>query len=185
MNNLKTGTQTSPWKKFSHACNTVTAGNTIHVNAGTYIESHCDLAVGVNLEGDGAANTIIKSNVTGQWSVYMSLQSPQGTPGNQTISNIQFDGQFTGPYSVSQPGPTNKTWWAIEVRGRANVTMHDIKVVNFVDRGVVFDGNDVQDPMTTPYYSSGNRFYNNTILNSAQHNGQYGSGLLNIGGQKD
>ena len=57
------GTSSSPWKTLAYACAHATNnGDLIHVKAGTYTETaQCNLAVGVSIEGDGAANSIIKS----------------------------------------------------------------------------------------------------------------------------
>ena len=174
-----TGTAANPWRTLYKATTTVTtAGNIIHVNAGTYTETQqLNLAVGVSIEGDGAATTIINSTLTGQWSLFLSLNSPQDTNGNQSISGVTFDGGY-----VSESN--NKTWWGIVVGGRSNVSIHDTRIINFRDRGVIFDGNDANDPLADPgHYATGNKFYNNTVLNSAANDGNYGRGLLNIGGQ--
>ncbi|MEP7254216.1 MAG: T9SS type A sorting domain-containing protein [Ferruginibacter sp.] len=173
------GSAGSPWKTLYKATTTVSiAGDIIHVNAGTYTETQqINLRTGVSIEGAGFTNTIIISTVSGQWSIFLSLDSPQDTNGAQSISGMTFDGQY-----VSEAN--NKTWWAISVHGRSNVLIHDMKIINFRDRGVVFDGNDATDPHSDPgHHATGNKFYNNTVLNSAAQNGNYGSGLLNIGGQ--
>jgi len=173
------GTISNPWKTLFKATSTVTAaGDIIHVNAGTYTETQqSNLVKSVSIVGDGASTTIIKSAITGQWSVLLSLDSPQDTNGAQSISNITLDGQY-----VSETN--NKTWIAIWITGRSNVIIHDMKIINFRDRGVIFDGNDVVDPVLDPgHHATGNKFYNNTVLNSAAGTGNYGGGLLNIGGQ--
>ena len=173
------GSAANPWKTLAKATSTVTtAGDIIHVNAGTYTETvTCNLARGVSIEGDGATTTIIRSSVTGQWSTFLSLDSPQNTNGAQSISNVTLDGQY-----VSESN--NKTWMGVWITGRSNVIIHDCRIINFRDRGVIYDGNDATDPHSDPgNYATGNKFYNNTVLNSAQNNGIYGAGLLNIGGQ--
>jgi hypothetical protein len=173
------GTIANPWKTLYKATSTVTAaGNIIHVNEGTYTETQqCNLAIGVSIEGDGMVSTIIRSNVTGQWSTFLTLNSSQDTNGSQSISNLTLDGQY-----VSEAN--NKTWIGIWISGRSNVVIHDCKIINFRDRGVIFDGNDITDPVMDPgHHATGNKFYNNTVLNSAACTGNYGGGLLNIGGQ--
>ncbi len=173
------GTSAKPWKTLYKAIVNVTAaGSIIHVKAGTYTEPRkCNLAAGVSIEGDGAAATIVKSTITGEWSTFLSLESAQDADGNQSISNITFDGQY-----VSETN--NKAWMGIWIIRRSNVVIHDTKIINFRDRGVIFDGNGVQNPLSDPgHYATGNKFYNNTVLNAAQNNGQYGAGCLNIGGQ--
>ena len=169
----------NPWKTLNKATATVTTtGDIIHILAGTYTETLAsNLRVGVSIEGDGINTTIIKSNITGQWSVLLTLSSPQDTNGAQSISNLTLDGQY-----VSET--VNKTWIAIWITGRSNVIIHDCKIINFRDRGVIYDGNDATDPHSDPgHYATGNKFYNNTVLNSAAGTGNYGAGLLNIGGQ--
>lgn len=173
------GTIGNPWKTLYKATTAITtSGNIIHVLAGTYTETQqINLAVGVSIEGDGALTTIVKSNLAGQWSTFLNLNSNQDTNGNQSISGITFDGQY-----VSETN--NKTWIGIWITGRSNVIIHDTKIINFRDRGVIFDGNNATDPLADPgHYATGNKFYNNTVLNSAAQNLNYGSGLLNIGGQ--
>ncbi len=174
------GTIGNPWKTLKKATSTVTAaGNIIHLVAGTYTETQASsLAVGVSLEGEGFANTIVISTVSGQWSNLLALSSGQDTNGNQSISGITFDGQYVNE-------TTYKTWIAIWITGRSNVIINDCKIINFKDRGVIFDGNDATDPHSDPgHYATGNKFYNNTVLNSAANTGNYGAGLINIGGQQ-
>ncbi len=173
------GSAANPWKTLAKATSTVIAfGDIIHVNAGTYTETtKSNLARGVSIEGAGFATTIIKSNITGQWSTLLQLDSPQDTNGGQSISGVTLDGQYVNETN-------NKTWIAIWISGRSNVIIHDCQIINFRDRGVIFDGNDATDPHSDPgHHATGNKFYNNTVLNSAAGTGNYGAGLLNIGGQ--
>ncbi len=177
-NNANAGTAASPWKTLVYACQTTTAGDIIHVTAGTYTETAvASLKAGVSLEGEGAATTVIKSSIAGDWSVLLVLESPANTNGNQSISGITFDGQYVSETSY-------KTWWGIHVSGRSNVTIRDCIVKNFYDRGVNFDGNTVWNPLVDPgNYATGNKFYNNSLLNTARCTNNYGAGQLNIGGQ--
>lgn len=173
------GSQTKPWKTLSKATTTVTTpGHVIIVLAGTYTETvTSNLAEGVSIEGKGIDVSIVKSSKTGDWSTFLSLDSPVGTSGSQSISDITFDGQYVSESNY-------KTWWGILVSGRSNVTIHHTKIIGFYNRGVIFDGNKASNPLTDPgHYATGNKFYNNSVLNSASVNGIYGSGLLNIGGQ--
>lgn len=169
----------NPWKTLRWATQTVTtSGDIIHVIAGTYTETQqCSLAVGVSIEGDNMLTTIIRSAVTGSFSGFLILSSPQDSNGAQSISNITLDGQYVSEANY-------KTWVGIWITGRSNVIIHDTKIINFKDRGVIFDGVDATDPPADPgHYATGNKFYNNTVLNAAGNNGIYGAGLLNIGGQ--
>ena len=168
-----TGSISNPWKTLYKAASAVTAdGDIIHVNAGTYNETRkIVLAVGVSIEGDGVSS-VIKSTLTTDWTEILSLHSPEGTNGNQHISNLKFDGQNLS------------TFWAIYVAGRSNVSINNCTIVDFKDRGVIFGGR-MDNTNTEPgIYSKGNSFHDNIMTNCARYlPTQYGSGALNIGGQ--
>ncbi len=166
------GTAGNPWKTLYKATNAVSVpGDIIHVNAGTYIETlQAALKPGVSIEGDGITS-ILKSTLTADFTPMLILQSAEGTNGNQYIANLKFDGQNL------------TTAWGIDVAGRSNVSIHDITMVDFRDRGVIFTGkSDFSDGPPT-IYATGNTFYNNTVINCAQYLNGYGRGCLNIGGQ--
>lgn len=170
-----TGSLSSPWKTLYKAANTVTtAGTTIHVNAGTYTETaQIALRPGVSIEGDGISS-VLKSSLTADWTEMLSLKSAEGTNGSQHISNIKFDGQNLS------------TFWGIYIAGRSNVSIHDITMVDFKDRGILFTGRSDNATGAPGIYATGNSFYNNTVSNCAAYNlstGVYGRGCLNIGGQ--
>ena len=172
-NDAAAGTSGAPWQTIVKAANTVPAGSTIHVAAGTYTETQqIALPVGVCLEGDGAT-TIIKSTLTADWTALLRAASNEGTDGHQHISNLKFDGQNLS------------TFWGIEVAGRSNVSIHDVTVVDFKDRGVLMTGRDDNQEGAPTQFATGLTFYNNTVLNSAAYdtpNGVYGRGCLNVGG---
>ena len=176
-NDANDGSLSSPWKTLSKACQNVTgSGDIIHLNTGTYNETtQCNLSVGVSLEGSDKDSTIIKSTLTSDWTPIISLSSPEGTNGNQHISNIKLDGQNL------------KTFWAISINGRSNVSVHDTTIVDFKDRGIIFAGKESSEDGAPSIYATGNKYYNNTCSNSAAYNtsnGIYGRGCLNIGGQE-
>ncbi|HQW92825.1 MAG TPA: right-handed parallel beta-helix repeat-containing protein [Ferruginibacter sp.] len=171
------GSFANPWKTLSHATQTVTtSGDTIHVNPGTYLETvQCFLSEGVNLEGEGDTS-VLQSTVNEFWKALLSLKSPEGSNGNQFVSNLKFDGRNL------------TTQWAIWVAGRSNVIIRNCTFIDFSDRGVIFSArNDFVDAPPDSVYSTGNQFYNNIINNCAAYidttNGNYGRGCLNIGGQ--
>ena len=167
-----TGSIGNPWKSLYRATSTVKlAGDIIHVAAGTYLETvRCNLAVGVSIEGDGADVTIIQSTLTGQFVAIIIATSPEGTNGNQHISNIKLDGN------------KRATSWAIEIRGRSNFSVHDCIITDFEETGVYFAGRGDNDTEPPAVYATGNSFYNNTLTNCAKYDG-YGRGCLMIGGQ--
>lgn len=174
------GSLIKPWKSLFKATNSVsTRGDVIMLLPGTYTETQTSsLKPGVSLDGGDYNMVTVLSAITGQWSVLLQLSSPQDTDGAQSISGITFNGQY-----VSETN--NKTWIGIWISGRSNVHIHDCRIINFRDRGVIFDGNDVTDPVTDPgHYATGNKFYNNQLLNSAAGTGNYGAGCINIGGQQ-
>ena len=171
-----TGTLANPWKTLFKATSSVSGvGNIIHVNSGVYTETlQSSLSVGVSLEGDGPSLSIIKSTLTADWTAILIANSPEGTSGNQHISNLKFDGQ-----SLS-------TNWGIYIGGRSNFSIYNCEFVDFKDRGVIFEGRVGYD--TEPLnYATGNTFHDNTVSNCAGYNlptGTYGRGCLNIGGQE-
>lgn len=170
------GSVNSPWRTLFKATTAVTgAGSIIHVKAGTYTETEqARLAVGVSVEGEGPSS-IITSALKDDWKEILSLRSEEGTDGNQHISNLTFDGQNLS------------TFWAIYVSGRSNVSIYNCSIIDFKDRGVIFNGRNDDKAEAPGIYATGNRFYNNTVINCAAYNtpnGVYGRGCLNIGGQE-
>ena len=165
-----TGTVGNPWKTLYKATSTVTtAGDIIHVNAGTYVETiQCNLNVGVSIEGDGVTS-IIKSTLTTPYFALLRCASVVGTNGNQHVSNLKFDGQMA-------------TTWGFDIEGRSNFSIHDCTIVDFFDRGVIWAGGEGFADGAPSVYATGNSFYNNIMHNCADYD-VYGRGCLNFGGQ--
>lgn len=176
------GTQAKPWKTLFKATSTATTG-TIYLVAGTYTETQTsNLKPGVNIEGAGSATTIVKSNLTGQWSTFMQLENSSIGNGNQTISGITFDGQY-----VSESN--KKTWIGIWVTMRNNVTIQNCVIKGFYNRGIIFNGNgrnESEIPVDPGIYTTGNKVINNQFINTAGKDAGGGTiyGQLNISGQK-
>lgn len=171
------GSISSPWASLYKACKSVTtSGKTIHINAGTYTEPQsCNLAVGVNIEGEGQDNTIINS--TYSFSVLPSGDFYKGSivlysdgfniPGNQSITDLTLDGGWT-----STSTNTTTATRGIFVRGRGNVTLNRISVKNFWVAGVGFYGG---YPFTQPTVrSDGNILMYSTIRNNGNGYWSYG-----------
>lgn len=181
-NDANNGSQASPWKTLSKALSSVSSGNTIHVTAGTYTESgSLNVPTGVSIEGEGASTTIIKSSVSGDWSTFLNLESGSVTNGGQTISSLTLDGQF-----VSESN--KKTWIGIWATLRNNVVLKDCVIKNFYDRGVIFNGNGLNDstiPKDPQIYCTGNKVLNCSFINTARNSAGYIAGQLNVSGQKD
>lgn len=168
-NDGNNGTIGSPWLTLAYACTQVTtSGDIIHVNAGTYIEvEECDLSVEVSLEGVGITS-IIKAGYAS--TPLLKLNSNDGTNGNQSISNLKFDGNaLTGDQAL----------W---IRGRGNVKVHDCLFIDFHIDGVTFNGKATVGDGAPSVYPIGNEFYNNTISNCSIYD-IWGYGAFNLGGQ--
>ena len=177
------GSQTAPWKTLSKATSTVTTG-TINISPGTYPESGTlNLKAGVSIEGSNKTTTIIKSSTTGQWSNFINMESPDGTNGNQSISNVTIDG------NTNTSGNSSGAWNGIAITGRSNVTIRDCIFKNFYAYGVVFQGNHLDGitakNWTSGSYATGNKFYNNEMTNCSGvlQEIQGGSGCLGMGWQ--
>lgn len=181
-NDAANGSKATPWKTLGKAFSTVTSGNTIHVNAGTYTQAtQLNLPVGVSLEGDGKDVTIIKSSITGDWSTLLNIESGSVTNGNQTITGITFDGQYVSESNY-------KTWIGVWNTFRSNVVMDGCKIINFYDRGVIYNGNGDNRstiPVDPGVYTTGNKIINCVFDNCARNSPNYIAGQVNIGGQKD
>jgi uncharacterized protein (TIGR02145 family) len=180
-NDGNTGLTGSPLLTLAHACtHATTAGDIINVGVGTFTEtSVSNLAIGVNITGAGVTS-VVKAGYA-SYALIMAVTETSGTNGNQTISNLKFDGNsLTGLV-------------AVHIKGRSNVKVHDCTFVDFNTWGVSIQGQintDTPDPsdnnITIPaIYATGNEFYNNTITNcSLYYNTQYGYGALIISGQE-
>jgi nicotinamide mononucleotide transporter len=166
------GSISNPWKTLFNATSIVkNSGDIIHVTAGTYTEiirSH--LAVGVSIEGEGVTS-IIQSTLSEVYVAIIIARSDEGTDGNQHISNIKLDGN------------SRTTSWAIEIRGRKNVSIHDCTIIDFEELGVVWGGRNDNEDEPPALYATGNTFYNNTLTNCAKY-ADFGRGCLTIGGQE-
>jgi len=172
---LGDGSLENPWASLAYACSQANGiGSTIHVNSGTYTETgQCLLAEGVNIEGEGDSSYII-STVNTIWTPTIKLFSnEQGTNGNQSISYIKLDGN-------------NEAWEAMWIYARSNVLIHHCTIVNFFHSGVTFNAKSETSPTkgSPTIYATGNKFYDNTLLNSSEFTGETGYGELMIGGQE-
>jgi hypothetical protein len=169
-----TNTAGGAWKTFVFACNNATvAGDVINVASGTYLETaSIDLRVGVSIVGADSSNTILQSTVAGSFTYVLGLLSVEGTNGNQTISNIKFDGR----------GLTN--FWAMPINGRSNVEVHHCTFIDYIDAAVLMRGKEGSgEPDGEPAtYATGNKFHDNRVINCSRYT-SFGTGALWIGGQ--
>ena len=160
------GSSASPWKTLAYACSRVTtAGDMIHVNAGSYLEtSPCDLAEGVSIEGEPGASNIV-SHVGGTSFTISLASSAENTPGNQHVSGLSLDGDHLTAHG------------AIQVLNRGNVEIRDCQIVDFDSWGVSFYNG---EPPTD--YATGNTLHGNTITNCASFYGG-AQGNIQVNGQ--
>lgn len=168
---LGNGTLERPWKSLYRACQIITTeGSIIHINPGTYVENRiCNLAPGVSIEGENAAECIITSTTLyQQYTPIIAMNSSSITDGNQSISNLTFDGRNE---TIAQ---------AISIIGRNNVSIHDCIFKDFHYMAIWWTGLFANEQ---PIYASGNSFHDNMVTNCAIHSEEYARGALTIGGQ--
>jgi parallel beta-helix repeat protein len=178
-----TGTIGNPWATLVKACSSVTtAGDTIYVNPGTYIETlPAMVAVGVNIKGADSATTIIKSHYVADWNqnnpsaaAISFVSGTEGTNGNQSLSGITLDGDnLTGTLGIT-------------IRARGGVIIHNIKIKDFFINGLSIFGS-IANPYTKPsFYADGIQLYNITVTNCTDTAETYvGGGNMNISGFKN
>src|SRR3989339_74724 len=154
-----TGSISNPWKTLAYAVSRpLTQGATVHLNAGTYNETQASVVpVGVNVEGAGVNNTIIRSTIA---DTLIKLQSSSITNGNQTLSNFKIDGQ------------SRQLDHGIVVYNRRNVTLHDLSFSEIDDMAMCVYGSD---------YITGIKIYNISITNCSKDNTDWSNGSLDIG----
>ena len=125
------GTEASPWRTLRHAVSKVPAsqGHVINIAAGTYVESgSCVVPLGVSIIGAGIDKTILKAAPSFHFPEYsggdfhygralINMYSLGGLNGNQQIKGFTIDGDG------------RKMWAGVMLRGRKNVEISYIKVV--------------------------------------------------------
>ncbi len=168
--NTNNGSSGSPWNTLAYASSKVTtAGDIIHVNAGSYtISSQIALSSGVSIEGDGNATFTCTVNASDLWgnSGFAILLSGGANTAGQHISGIKMDGnKYAG-------------WGAVGVWTRNNVSVYNCTITNFSHWGVKFFGG---EPPAAGSYMTGCTFHDNTVTDCA---GYYANslGCLGLGG---
>ena len=167
-----------PFATLNYASLHVPAGtNTIHVGAGVFNEgiNRVKFAEGVTLVGAGIippVTQVISSYVGDSLTLgsFVFSSSAQGTNGNQSVSNIWFDGS-----SITAN-------IAILVERRSNVTIYNCKFTNFKYSAITMSGGaDINSEPTI--YATGNQIYNDTINNCTGYYGSKTLGAIEIVGQ--
>ena len=113
------GSYGRPWLTLAYAVTQVSTGETINIKSGTYnIATQLTLPEGVSLKGQGMTNTILRATTALSPMISM-LSLAEGTDGNQSISYLMLDGDL-----IAQQ--------ALYSRGRINIKLHHITVVDFL-----------------------------------------------------
>lgn len=166
-----TGSEANPLKSLYKASQVALTGDAIFIMAGIYTETQeAAIAVGVNIDGDGQGVSIINStlNSAGHYAINLT-SATQGTLGDQYIRNITL----TGSSLTALQG--------IGVIRRSNVHIYNVTLKDFSKYGVMFDGKTTYATRPTTY-SSGNRLYNDSIINCSDR-GSGGAGMIGMSGQ--
>ena len=183
------GTAERPFQTVCAAAAASRPGDTIRVGEGTYIfDTSVDLPVGVSLEGagDGTVFTsvLLTDTTIGGNAALIRLHSEDGNKeyGNQHISHIKFDGRQTAA-------------WAINIKNRHNVSVHDCTIIDFIDTGVGWhagdigalgdDGEKIDVSAVPGTFVKGGRFYNNYLKDNTRFADGWGRGSLFLCGLED
>jgi len=106
------GTQSSPWQTIQHAADSVHAGDTVYVLAGTYNES-----VTIAVSGSAAAGPVIFSSYPGQTAIVDGTGLTPSTSSTQGLFNIEDESYVTiqgfeiQNYQTSSPSATPAGIW--------------------------------------------------------------------------
>lgn len=161
--NANTGlSKAAAWQTFPYAVANVPAGNhTIHLGTGNFTNTTRNTgAIGVSLEGAGAALTTITSTYVGSTWMDGTLvfeSATLNTAGNQHVSGITFNGS----------NHTART--AIVIINRGNVTVYDCRFVNFLYGPAHFFGSAYESYTQPATWVTGNAFYNNTVTDCSSY----------------
>jgi hypothetical protein len=174
--NENDGSVGSPWATLAYAVTQASAGDTVYMNAGSHtIDATVSVPVGVSITGAGATSIINYTNTTANQPCLALISTPEGTDGNQSISYIKMDGGDSAS-------------WAIDVRNRDSVLIHNCTFEDFFVRGVTFHGHGYSTGQPDTY-ATGNKFYSNTVHDCSDYYGEGktgnvdGRGALGVGGQ--
>lgn len=164
------GSRSNPWKTLSYACSQISAnrGDTIHLNSGVIVETRASIVpLGVNIEGEGPDNTILKSSIN-DWLI--KLWSSFVVEGNQTLSNFTIEGQ------------NRKLDHGILIHGRHNVVVHHVNFREIDNTGleIVSEyGHDKNNPPSI--YLRGIEVYKCTFTNCSEDFNGWSGGCMQIG----
>jgi hypothetical protein len=170
------GNINDPFQTLLYAATRITnPGDTIHFlydNGGVptvyLINDICEIAPGVNIEGEGANTILQTTSVAANFRILSFVSAAENTPGNQEIRNLTFDGTLTG-------------YQAIYIYLRNNIKIHHCNIYNFAIRGIAIDGSIGAGEAII--YSVNNEIHDCQITNCGDYAGH--GACINIGSQQD
>lgn len=164
------GTSSNPWRTLAYAVTKVPSGqgHIIHLKSGTFVEtSPISVPVGVNIEGEGADYTIIKSNIS---NALIKLESSSKTSGSQWLKNFKIDGD------------NKKLDYGISIKGREWVEVHGIVFSNCEISGLTIMSTSASAAAQPSFYIKGIKVYNCTFNYCGKDYSNWTSGNLMISG---
>jgi len=173
------GSETYPWASLDHAADTIYgaafAGDTIYIQAGSIVEDDSiHISAGVTVTGTGSTSVI---NFTWVDDTYTNAciileSSSDGTLGNQSISYLQIDGGDVAYYGIL-------------VKGRSNVKIDSVTMVDFVANAITMRGRTAAGSGGPTTYATFNEISNCVITNCSQriYSMDYYDGQLKVSGQ--
>lgn len=158
------------YKKLSEAIDYASQGDTIFIDEGEYTENvQINVPLGINITGIGDVVININYESDNLNDAFFSLYSSNIENGNQTISNITFDGEFNSDICVL-------------VRRRNNVVFENCTIRNFTKLGIVYK---IHDWWLEPSsYATGN-IVRNCIFKDCSRRTDYGQGAIWCHGQNN
>ncbi|HEV7298297.1 MAG TPA: discoidin domain-containing protein [Tepidisphaeraceae bacterium] len=167
----------APWRSVAYAAGRVaTPGDTIRMNAGTYVESSSIyMNLGVNLVGNGSTGTgastiTVPLGADNTVDGIIKALSSSNVNGNHTFSDFAIDGAER----------TAKTGiWAVQ---RNNVEIKNCRFVNMYERAIQVQTRDQSsvDFLVPPNFMTGIKIHDNSFLNNTKNGGGYWSGNIQI-----
>ncbi|MGB9512457.1 MAG: putative Ig domain-containing protein [Candidatus Acidiferrum sp.] len=166
------GTQLSPWKTIQHAADSVQAGDTVYVMAGTYNES-----ITIAVSGSAAAGSVTFASYPGQTAIVdgtglsVSGDNTQGLFNIEDESYVTIQGFTIENYTTSSANATPAGIWVTGSGSYINILNNTVTNITTSSEkngnafGIAVYGSEA--PAAISYITiSGNTVYNNKTGNS-------------------
>lgn len=165
---LGDGTIGNPYLTPSKALSVAVFGDVVQIMPGLYSYSTSLIVpTGVSINGFDSASVTLQSTVTGGNGITMT--SPVGTNGNQTLSNFKITTTSFATLS------------GINITGRSNVTVDHVTIRDFNGNGILFNGNTTINTRPS-IYAYGNRLQYCQIINNSDRTVSGASGNVVVSG---